>query len=464
MKVLAILGSVLLVVAGQSPVRFSLNVPGIDAWRLALDQHAAAEGRLTGFVRTPAGHTPSFPAVPRPPVPPPTPPVTVPAHIAGNVNFQGIPQWQLHQQAVLTAERQLEQLQTTPSPMTTTSMAPEISSSSADPLDRVTKNTKIVENFIAEIQSDTSGGKTSAIAQLLQQVKNKSKKVAVPVQSSRSAASVEQFDDLIKAAPGRPRSFLDNLLSTLTAKPVEEEEEEDVVTNEIEQEDLVEDQVKDQVTKEDSISEILKLLTAKESKPQKKKKVEKEESNSDILALLSGVAPKPKTKTSQPKLSLAELLSLDLPASSPAKKKEILRPTKEDILAESIVAQLFSNDEEQSSAVNIGRASNQDQLANEINEFLDILAEIDPSLDRSKSVVNSRLSVVDEEEERRGRVSAKAPRVSNFIQEELTEAAEESVQLSDDLDQLLRELEVEKKKDLKFVEETYDIINAKLKG
>lgn len=235
------------------------------------------------------------------------------------------------------------------------------------------------------------------------------------------------------------------------------------MTNEIEQEDLVEDQVKDQVTKEDSISEILKLLTAKESKPQKKKKVEKEESISDILALLSGVAPKPKTKTSQPKLSLAELLSLDLPASSPAKKKEILRPTKEDILAESIVAQLFSNDEEQSSAVNIGRASSQDQLANEINEFLDILTEIDPSLGRSKSVANSRLSVVDKEEERRGRVSAKAPRVSNFIQEELTEAAEESVQLSDDLDQLLRELEVEKKKDLKFVEETYDIINAKLR-
>ncbi|XP_023343901.1 uncharacterized protein DDB_G0292186 isoform X2 [Eurytemora carolleeae] len=55
-------------------------------------------------------------------------------------------------------------------------------------------------------------------------------------------------------------------------------------------------------------------------------------------------------------------------------------------------------------------------------------------------------------------------KLGNFLQDELTAAVKESSIIAAELENLLEELEVEKKKDLKFLEETFEIINSKLRN
>jgi len=437
MKVLTILASVLLVAAGQNS--FSLNVPGIDAWRLALDQHAAAEGRLSGFV----------PGAP-------SPQVAVPTHIS-NGNFQGIPQWQLNQQAVLVAEKKLEVLQTTTQPPP------------PPPTSEVIKNTKVVENFISQLKTDQTGVKTSGIAKLLEDVKNRSKAGAAvreDVASAEIAAAAAPSGDSDSASARSP-TFLDSLLDTLIAgEPAEPDDE--TLTNEVED---------NQEDDDDSISEILRLLGKKEKKRKPVavvKKAEDDNGLADILALIAGGPTPPKTKPSRAQQpSLAELLGLSAEAV-PSRKTSIIHreddkkdavEAEAELLAESLVAQLLGGSGGSAQKAEAASPAEDSELDREINAFLAILGEIDPSLSAGGA---ARPAAAAAEKERSSRVVEQAGsgggRVSNFIQEELTEAAEESVLLSTELDELLAELEEEKKKDLKFVEETFQTINTKLRN
>jgi len=96
----------------------------------------------------------------------------------------------------------------------------------------------------------------------------------------------------------------------------------------------------------------------------------------------------------------------------------------------------------------------EDKLESELEDFISILEQIEGVEDYNS--VDDELTEFDRSLQS-GRV------LGNFIQEELQEAAEESEQLSTELDELLEQLEEEKEKDLRFLEETYKIINSKLK-
>jgi len=436
MKVVPLLSSVLLTVASQS----FLNVPGIDDWQRALDAHAAAEGRLAGITEQPAQLSSQFPQ-------------QLPSQLPQQLS--GLPAWKRHQASVLAAERALEStagpslqrnidslsvfslpsttssFQPSPAPSFTPSAPSPTSarSSSSTPVAETFKNVATLTKFIEEIQNDKKQGKTSEIAVISNLINN----------GNGIVAKKPDLKDLLKSENLKPKgseTFLDKLLDSFTTETTPKPKE---TTNSLDQllgflkgtkETTTATTTTTTTTTEKPRSSLAELLGLVDKKKTEKTTKKPRSSLSDIIALLEGGGEEKTTEAPTVENSLNDilrLLSREKPATTTTPKT-----TTTSSLDLSIAEILrFIGGEENKPTKKKNKPET--ELDQEIDEFLDILQQIDPTL------VTNEVQPSEKESVRSQSVGNKIK--SSFIEEELTSAAEESEQLNAELADLLEQLE-----------------------
>jgi len=422
MKALLVISSVLTAVSSQTNIQ---NLPGLDAWRSALEAHAAAEGRLSGI-------TPVIPAHPFQGGRPNTP------RVPQGGRVPGLSQWQVHQMSVLQAERRLENQNAALEQRASTrvaSPAPSFSAARSDTQafpERLPLANKGAQDFRSSL--------TQYIDEIQEERRNEEGTETKP--RTRTKRPREQTNRQ------KPQTFLDKLLDTYGTPPKEQGSTKPT-------------QVPKRKEDEESSKSLTEILGLKKNRkkskgktagrrqnkrrPNKKKSKSKATKSAEnvliIQQFLEDRNPQKRTTTAKPEIA------------------DILGSVETDDLLTSLLA-AFSGGEK--------KTNNKDpaKLNKEIQQFLVLLEQVEADIDNevqpSRKSKNKGRRVEtrkgDEESDRRN----SGVQASGFLQNELRLAAEESEELNKEMELLMEELEAEKQKELKFANETFEIINNRI--